>query len=68
VFHAGTRANADGELLTDGGRVLNVVALGDSFEEAQEQAYRACSLINFENKQLRSDIGERAMRGREAWD
>ena len=39
VFHAGTRRNYDGELLTNGGRVLNVVAKGDSFEEARERAY-----------------------------
>ena len=67
VFHAGTALNSDGELITAGGRVLNVVALGDTFEEAREQAYRACDLINFEGKQFRSDIGEKASRGREAW-
>ncbi|MCI2240870.1 phosphoribosylamine--glycine ligase [Adlercreutzia faecimuris] len=68
VFHAGTRVNADGELVTAGGRVLNVVALGDSFEEARERAYEACDLINFEGKQLRNDIGKRALQGRSAWE
>jgi len=68
VFHAGTKVNADGELITNGGRVLNVVAMGDSFEEARELAYQACDLINFEGKQLRTDIGAKAARGREAWD
>ena len=68
VFHAGTRVNADGELVTAGGRVLNVVALGDSFEEARERAYEACDLINFEGKQLRSDIGKKALQGRSAWE
>lgn len=68
VFHAGTKRNVDGELVTSGGRVLNVVALGDTFEEARERAYEACDLINFEGKQLRSDIGARALRGRAAWD
>ncbi len=68
VFHAGTRRNADGELLTNGGRVLNVVALGDTFEEARERAYEACDLINFEGKQLRSDIGKKALIGRSAWE
>ncbi|MBO4351894.1 MAG: phosphoribosylamine--glycine ligase [Eggerthellaceae bacterium] len=67
VFHAGTALNADGELITSGGRVLNVVALGDTFEAARERAYEACGLITFEGKQLRSDIGEKASRGREAW-
>ena len=67
VFHAGTARNADGELITAGGRVLNVVALGDTFEEARELAYEACDRINFEGKQFRSDIGQRAAAGREAW-
>ena len=67
VFHAGTAVNSDGELITNGGRVLNVVAMGDTFEEARELVYRACDLINFEGKQLRSDIGAKAARGREAW-
>ena len=68
VFHAGTARNEDGELVTSGGRVLNVVGLGDSFEAAREKAYEACELINFEGKQYRSDIGKRAAAGREAWD
>ena len=68
VFHAGTAVNADGELVTNGGRVLNVVALGDSFEEARERAYEACDLVNFEGKQLRTDIGAKALQGRGAWD
>ena len=67
VFHAGTAFNADGELVTNGGRVLNVVALGDTFEEARERAYEACDLINFEGKQLRTDIGAKALQGRGAW-
>lgn len=68
VFHAGTAVNEDGELITAGGRVLNVVALGDTFEEARDQAYKAASLINFEGKQMRSDIGAKALKGRSAWD
>ena len=60
VFHAGTKRNADGELLTNGGRVLNVVAHGKTFEEARELAYEACDLINFEGKQYRHDIGRKA--------
>ena len=68
VFHAGTVRNVDGELLTAGGRVLNVVALGDTFEEARERAYEACDLINFEGKQFRTDIGARAAEGRSAWE
>ncbi|MGI6045381.1 MAG: phosphoribosylamine--glycine ligase [Eggerthellaceae bacterium] len=68
IFHAGTAINRDGELITSGGRVLNVVGLGESFEEAREKAYEACDLINFEGKELRDDIGLKALRGRAAWD
>ncbi len=57
VFHAGTKLSSDGQLLTSGGRVLNVVGLGDSFEEARDRAYAACDKIDFEGKQFRSDIG-----------
>ena len=66
VFHAGTALNSDGELITAGGRVLNVVALGDTFEEARERAYEAVDLINFEGKQFRTDIGKRALAGQAA--
>lgn len=68
VFHAGTVLNPDGELITAGGRVLNVVALGDTFEEARNRAYEACELIKFEGVQYRSDIGRRALQGRSAWE
>lgn len=68
VFHAGTALNPDGELITAGGRVLNVVALGNTFEEARNRAYEACDLIQFEGKQFRTDIGKRALQGRSAWE
>ena len=68
VFHAGTALNPDGELITAGGRVLNVVSLGDTFEEARNRAYEACELIKFEGVQYRSDIGRRALQGRSAWE
>lgn len=68
VFHAGTAFNSDGELITNGGRVLNVVGLGSTFEKARACAYEACEAINFEGKQLRSDIGKRAILGRDAWE
>lgn len=67
VFHAGTAMDEAGNLVTAGGRVLNVVALGDTFEEARDRAYEACDLIEFEGKQLRRDIGAKALRGRESW-
>ncbi len=67
VFHAGTAHDQDGKLVTAGGRVLNVVALGNTFEEARDRAYEACDLIDFEGKQLRHDIGLKALRGRDSW-
>ena len=68
VFHAGTAVNADGELVTAGGRVLNVTAMGDTFQEARDLAYKACGLIGFDGKQNRTDIGQRAINGRQSWD
>ena len=67
VYHAGTAINDAGELVTSGGRVLNVTAMGDSFQAARERAYEACALISFEGKQNRTDIGLRAIKGRESW-
>ena len=67
VYHAGTKAE-DGKILTAGGRVLAVTALGDTFEAARDLAYEACDKIEFEGKTLRRDIGLRALRGRDAWD
>ncbi len=61
VFHAGTAFNQDDELVTNGGRVLNVVALADTFEDARELAYEACDKINFEGKHYRHDIALRAL-------
>jgi phosphoribosylamine---glycine ligase len=60
VFHAGT-AERDGELVTAGGRVLAVTALGDGPAEARERAYAAAGKIDFEGRQLRSDIALRAV-------
>ena len=68
VYHAGTAVNEDGEVVTSGGRVLDVTALGDTFEAARDLAYAACDKIEFEGKTLRRDIGLRALRGRSAWE
>ncbi len=56
VLHAGT-AREDGELVTAGGRVLNIVGLGDTVEQARKAAYAAADQIEFEGKQMRRDIG-----------
>jgi phosphoribosylamine--glycine ligase len=60
IFHAGT-ALRDGRLVTDGGRVLCVTALGDSIKLAQRRAYEIASAIRFEGVQYRRDIGFRAI-------
>ena len=60
VYHAGT-AIKDGKLVTAGGRVLGVTALGDTLESALDTAYKAVDTINFENKHFRKDIGKRAL-------
>ena len=56
VTHAGTARNGEGEIVTAGGRVLNVTALGDSVARAREAAYAAAALIDFDGKQQRNDI------------
>jgi phosphoribosylamine---glycine ligase len=64
VFHAGTRRLEDGGVVTDGGRVLCVVGLGEDFQEARENAYRASHRIHFDGIYFRSDIGHRALERR----
>ena len=61
VFHAGT-TEVDGQLLTAGGRVLCVTALGESVRKAQQLAYDSLVNIQFEGKQYRHDIGHRAVK------
>jgi phosphoribosylamine---glycine ligase len=60
VFHAGT-ALRDGDVVTSGGRVLCVTALGDSVKMAQRRAYQLADEIHFEGCQMRRDIGYRAI-------
>ena len=60
VFHAGT-AMRGGRLVSNGGRILNVSALGASLDEARQRAYAACDLISFEGMQFRRDIAARAV-------
>ncbi|CAD5973566.1 phosphoribosylamine--glycine ligase [Planktothrix agardhii] len=56
IFHAGTQLQ-DGQILTDGGRVLGVTAVGSTFQEAITQTYKAVNYINFEGLYYRRDIG-----------
>ena len=60
VFHAGT-ASAGGQVVTSGGRVLCVTALGDNIAAAQKDCYRAVDKISWEGMTLRRDIGWRAV-------
>jgi phosphoribosylamine--glycine ligase len=60
VFHAGT-AERDGDIVTDGGRVLNVTAVGPTPADARRRAYDAAELIDFDGKQMRTDIAARAV-------
>ena len=61
VFHAGTKKHGQ-RLTTCAGRVLNVVSLGNTLEEALEKVYQAVDEIQFEGKQFRRDIGAHALR------
>lgn len=58
IFHAGTKFDKDGNIVTNGGRVLGVTAKGKELIEARRNAYQAAGLIEFENKYFRSDIGK----------
>ncbi|MBA4452818.1 MAG: phosphoribosylamine--glycine ligase, partial [Nitrosopumilaceae archaeon] len=60
VFHAGTK-NQDGKILTNGGRVLGVTALGDTLEIAIENAYTAVEKISWTHKYFRKDIGKKGL-------
>jgi phosphoribosylamine--glycine ligase len=61
VFHAGTTLR-DGAVLTNGGRVLCVTALGDSLKMARSRAYETVDAIRFDGMQYRRDIGHRGLK------
>ena len=61
VFHAGTKA-VDGKTTVSGGRVLCVVGLGETIQEAAQTAYKGVETVQFEGMQYRHDIGYRAMK------
>ncbi|MFN5876266.1 MAG: phosphoribosylglycinamide synthetase C domain-containing protein, partial [Ignavibacteria bacterium] len=60
VYHAGTR-DADGQLVTHGGRVLGVTATADTLEQAVRRSYQAVDKISFGNKYFRTDIAKKAL-------
>ncbi|MBQ1822638.1 MAG: phosphoribosylamine--glycine ligase [Lachnospiraceae bacterium] len=57
-FHAGTKFDAEGRIVTNGGRVLGITALGSNLKEARKNAYEATEWISFKNKYMRHDIGK----------
>jgi phosphoribosylamine--glycine ligase len=61
VFHAGTRRETDGRIVTNGGRVVSVTALADSLRAARDLATEAAGLIRFEGAFFRRDIGCRVL-------
>ncbi|MCJ8014082.1 phosphoribosylamine--glycine ligase [Paenibacillus sp. KQZ6P-2] len=61
VFHAGTALNAEGQFVTNGGRVLGVVGLGAGIAEARDKAYEQAEQITFKGKQNRTDIATKAL-------
>lgn len=57
-FHAGTKFDENGAIVTNGGRVLGITATGSNLKEARAKAYDATAWVNFENKYMRNDIGK----------
>lgn len=58
LFHAGSKFNEEGKIVTNGGRVLGVTALGKDLKEARAKAYEATEWVDFDNKYMRHDIGK----------
>ena len=66
LFHAGTKIDDNGQLVTSGGRVISVSSMADSVAEALEKSYRTADKVNFEGKNLRRDIGRDLLRLQES--
>lgn len=62
AFHAGTTRNAEGNLVTSGGRVIAFSSLGDSVEEALSRSFKAIETVDFDGKYYRRDIGSDLLR------
>jgi phosphoribosylamine--glycine ligase len=58
AFHAGSKVDERGTVVTNGGRVLGVTALGEDLRKARDNAYKAAEWVSFENKYMRRDIGK----------
>ena len=57
-FHAGTKFDSQGNIVTNGGRVLGITATGDDLKAARANAYKAAGWVDFANKYMRTDIGK----------
>jgi phosphoribosylamine--glycine ligase len=57
-FHAGTKFDEHGNVVTNGGRVLGITAKGNTLKEARENAYKLTELVSFDGKYMRHDIGK----------
>lgn len=66
LFHAGTKIDDNGQLVTSGGRVISVSSMANSVAEALEKSYRTADKVNFEGKNLRRDIGRDLLRLQES--
>ena len=64
VFHAGTKLDDRNRVVTDGGRVLGVTALGDDLAAAKARAYEAVKLIQFAGMHYRTDIADKALKAK----
>ena len=58
AFHAGTKFDTEGNIVTNGGRVLGITAKGEDLKAARANAYQAVEWVHFENKYYRHDIGK----------
>ena len=63
IYHAGTAYDNSGRLVTSGGRVLTVVGIGESLEEARELAYKRVGSVTFRDAHYRKDIGNKSLKG-----
>ncbi|MDO4987885.1 MAG: phosphoribosylamine--glycine ligase [Synergistes sp.] len=65
IYHAGTKVNENNETVTNGGRVLTVVAMADTLQEAHDKAYKRVGEISFKDCIFRKDIGDKSLKGKE---
>ena len=63
IYHAGTACNDKNELVTSGGRVLTVVGIADTLQEARDVAYSRLETVQFEKMHYRNDIGDKSLKG-----